>query len=67
MAHSKRTIGFLEQRNILYAMLTKIIKNTYGCAEHYRCATELCLISMFSQAFYIIIDHGSAHQEIEES
>ena len=38
--------------------LNKIWENTYGCAEHYRCATVLYLMSMLSQAFSVIIDCG---------
>ena len=32
--------------------------NTYGCVEHYRCDTELCLLSTLPQAHNIIIDSG---------
>ena len=39
-------------------MLSEIWENTYACAEHYRCATALYLMSMLSQAFSVIIDRG---------
>ena len=32
--------------------------NTYECAEHYICDTELYLFSMLSQVYNIIIDCG---------
>ena len=31
---------------------------TYCCAEHYRCATALYLMSVLSQAFSVVIDRG---------
>ena len=38
--------------------LSTIWENTDGCAEQYRCATTLYLISMFSRAFSVIIYRG---------
>ena len=38
--------------------LSKIRENIYGCDDNYRCATSLYLMSMLSQAFYIIIHSG---------
>ena len=45
----------LKQRNIKSNKLITIWGNTYGCTEQYRYATALYLISMLSQAFYVII------------
>ena len=42
----------------MYAMLSEIWENTDCCAEHYICATELYLMSMFSHSFSVIIDRG---------
>ena len=38
--------------------LSTIWENIDGCTEHYICATVLYLMSMLSQAFSVIIDHG---------
>ena len=39
-------------------VLSKIWESIDGCAEHYRCATALYLMSMLSQDIYVIIDCG---------
>ena len=39
-------------------VLSKIWESIDGCAEHYRCATALYLMSILSHDFYVIIDHG---------
>ena len=57
-AHIKHIIGLLKQRNILSSKLSKIWENIYGFAEHYRCSTALYLMSMLSQAFFVIIHRG---------
>ena len=36
--------------------LSKIWENTDGCAEQYRCASALYLMSVMSQTYSIIID-----------
>ena len=56
IAHSKQIIKLSNQRDIMSAALNKIWENTDGCAEHYRCVTDL--VSMLSQDFSIIINHG---------
>ena len=38
-------------------------ENIDGRDDHYRCATELYLISMFSRAFYVITDRGISAPE----
>ena len=38
--------------------LSTIWENTDGCAERYRCATELYLMSVLSQRHSIIFDRG---------
>ena len=58
ISHSKCIIELLKHRNITSNILITIWENIYGCAEHYRCATALYLMSMLSQAFSVIIDHG---------
>ena len=35
-------------------------ENNYGCAEQYRCATELYLMSVLSQHHSIIFDRGTS-------
>ena len=58
IAHRKRIIELLKQRKIMSNTLSIIWGNTYGCVDHYRFFTVLYLISMLSQAFYVIIDRG---------
>ena len=60
IAHRKRTIELLKQHNIMSNALSTIWVNTDGCADHYRCATVLHLMSMLSQAFYVIIERGTS-------
>ena len=36
----------------------KVWENSDGCAEHYRCATALYLMSILSQVVFVIIDRG---------
>ena len=38
--------------------MSKIWENTYGCAEQYRCASALYLMSVMPQTYSIIIDRG---------
>ena len=38
--------------------LSKIWENTGGCAEQYRCASALYLMSVMSQCYSITIDCG---------
>ena len=42
----------------MYATLSTICQNTDGCDEYYRYATELYLMSLWSQDFSVIIDRG---------
>ena len=54
ISHRKRIIEFLKQLNILSDTLIKLRENTYGCAEHDRCATTFYLMSMLSQEFSVM-------------
>ena len=47
----------LKQRNILSEKLSTPWEKIYGCSKHYIYVTELFLLSIFSQVFYVIIDH----------
>ena len=58
ISHIKHTIESLKQGSIMSNKLSKIWQNKDGCAKHYICATELYLISMLSQDFYVIIERG---------
>ena len=55
-AHSKLLISLLKNKEVLTTSLSTIWKNTYGCAEQYRCASALYLMSVMSQFYSIIID-----------
>ena len=55
-AHSKRLISLLKKKRILTTSLSTIWENTDGCAEQYRCASALYLMSVMSQTYYTIID-----------
>ena len=57
-AHSKRLISFLKNKQVLTTSLSTIWENTDGFAEQYRCASALYLMSVMSQTYSIIIDHG---------
>ena len=57
-AHSKRLISLLKKKQVLTTSLSKIWENTDGCAEQYRCASALYLMSVMSQNYSIIIDPG---------
>ena len=57
-AHSKRLIELLKGQKVLTSALSTIWENTDGRAEQYRRASELYLMSFFSQYFSIIIDRG---------
>ena len=54
----KPIIDFLNQHSIVYARLSKIWENTYGCADHYRYSTALYPMKNISQYFSVIIYHG---------
>ena len=43
---------------MLTKSLSKIWENTDGCAEQYRCASALYLMSVISQTYSLIIDRG---------
>ena len=57
-AHRKRLISFLKNKQVLTTSLITIWENTDGCAEQYRCASALYLMSVMSQTYSIIIDQG---------
>ena len=57
-ACSKYMLHMLQQKTILNTNSSTIWDNTYGFDEQYSCATEFYLLSMFSHAHDIIIDHG---------
>ena len=43
---------------VVTSSLSTIWENTDGCAEQYRCAFALYLMSVMSQTYSIIIDRG---------
>ena len=57
-AHSNRLISFLKEKTVLTTSLSTIWENTDGCAEQYRCAFALHLMSVMSQCYSVIIDRG---------
>ena len=57
-AKIKQIISLLKNQQLLTTSLSKIWKNTDGCAEQYRCASVLYLMSVMSQTYSIIIDCG---------
>ena len=57
-AHSKRLILLLKNEQVLTTSLSTIWENTDGCAEQYRFASALYLMSVMSQTYSIIIDRG---------
>ena len=57
-AHSKRLIELLKEEKKLASTLSTIWGNTDGCAEQYRFASALYLMSVLSQCHSIIIDRG---------
>ena len=57
-AHSKRLISLLKNKQVLTTSLSTIRENTDGCAEQYRCASALYLMSVILQTYSLIIDQG---------
>ena len=57
-AHSKRLVLFLKDKNVFTLSLSTIWENTDGCAEQYRCASELYLMSVNNRCYSIIIYQG---------
>ena len=57
-AHRKRLISLLKNKQVLTTSLIKIWENTDGCAEQYRCASALYLMSVISHTYSLIIDRG---------
>ena len=55
-ARRKRFIELLKEQKLLTSTLSTIWENTAGCAEQYRRASALYLMSVLSQCFSIIID-----------
>ena len=58
IAHSKQLILLLNNKTLLTTSLSIIWENTDGCAEQYRCASALYLISVISQTYSLIIDRS---------
>ena len=56
--HSKHLISFFKCKKGLATSLITIWENTGGCAEQYKCASALYLMSVMSQCYSIIIDRG---------
>ena len=57
-AHIKRLISLLKNKQVLITSLNKRWENTYGCAQQYRCASALYLMSVMSHTFSTMIDRG---------
>ena len=57
-SHSKRLISLINNKQVLTTSLSTIWENTDGCAEKYRCASALYLMSVISQTYSLIIDRG---------
>ena len=55
--HSKLIIELLKTHKIMSDTLNALWGNTYGCADHYICATSLYLMSILPQDFSVIIYH----------
>ena len=53
--HSKSLIELLKEQKVLMSTLSTIWGNTDGCAEQYRCASALYLMSVVSQCYSVII------------
>ena len=51
-------ISLLKNKKVLTTSLITIWENTDDCAEKYRCASALYLMSVMSQTYSIIIDSG---------
>ena len=66
-AHSKQIIKLFHNRIVLFYEIINIWENTNGCAETYRCATEIYLSSVLEHTYNIIIDSGvgAPRQDIE--
>ena len=57
-AHSKQLILLLKNKQVLTKSLSTTCENNDGCAEQYRCASALYLLSVISQTYSLIIDWG---------
>ena len=51
-------ISFLKNKQVLTTPLSTIWENNGGCAEQYRCASALYLMSVMSKIYSIIFDCG---------
>ena len=51
-------ISLLRNKRLLTTSLSTIWENTDGCAEKYKCASALYLMSVISQTYSLIIDQG---------
>ena len=58
LQHKEKLISFLNNKQVLTTSLSIIWENTDGCAEQYRCASVLHLMSVMSQNYSSIIDRG---------
>ena len=61
--HSQHLISLLKDKKLMTTLFSKIWENTDGCAEQYRCASALYLMSVMSQCYSIIIDRGISAPE----
>ena len=57
-AHRKSFIKLLKEQNKMTSTLSTILENTDGCADKYRCASALYLMSVMSKFYSIIFDWG---------
>ena len=55
--HSNSLIELLKNKKLM-STLSTIWENTDGCADQYRCATALYIMSVLSQYYSIIFDRG---------
>ena len=47
----------MKEKKIMFSDLNKIWENIDSCINQYRCATELCLLSILAYPYDIIIYH----------
>ena len=56
-AHSKQIMGLLHNIKFLMTNKSTIWYNIDGCADQYKCATTLYLLSILYYAYNIVIDY----------
>ena len=54
----KRLISLLKEKTLLTTYLSERWENTDCCAEQYRCASKMYLMSVMSQCYSVIINRG---------